>query len=172
MTIIVCGEHRYQVTTEDRLWLLRAVQVEGHVEEQVAQVLVNCFAFLHARSPGMFRTLTGLVRSYAQPVNPRWFPDGDLFEKWHARDAAKYSLIAAARRRDMHSKRNTFDQRVTASVTRALTLGPVDIPRNATDYAAAWIDASRKYQPITAPQRGVNRLWTRAAEWHGYRLEA
>lgn len=171
MTMLICGEHRYRVTPDDRIWLLRAVQCEGRVEAQVAQVLVNLFAYLHSRSPGSAPSLTWLVRSYAQPVNPAWFPAGKHFLRWHAVDPIKYSLIAATRREAMHSKRNTFDRRVMDAVTRALSLGPIDVPRNATDYAAAWIDASKKYKALAAPQKGVNRLWTRAPGWTGYSVE-
>ena len=171
MTMLICGQHRYRVTTDDRIWLLRAVQCEGRVEAEVAQVLVNCFAHLHSRSPGSATSLTWLVRSYAQPVNPAWFPAGKHFLRWHAVDPVKYSLMAAMRRENTHSKRTVFDQRTTSAVDRALELGPVDVPRNATDYAAAWIDASKTYQALTAAESGKNRLWTRAPGWTGYSVE-
>lgn len=158
------------MTAEDRLWLLRAVQVEGPSLAQVSQVLVNCFAYLHSRRPQLCPSLVWLVRSYAQPVNPAWFPEGNIFAKWHARDPVAYPLSAAVRRRDLHSVRTTFDPPVSAAVERALTLGLVDVPKNATDYAAAWIDASHKYKALTAKERGRNRLWTRAPEWAGYRV--
>jgi hypothetical protein len=171
MNVLHCDQYRYVVTDEDRLWLLRAVQVEGPVQAQVAQVLCNCFAYLYARDNDTW-SLTKLVRSYAQPVNPAWFRSGLQFQKWHARDPVKYPLSAALRRETMHSVRTTFDPPVVAAVDKALTAGPVDIPKNATDYAAAWIDASHKYTALTGPQKGRNRLWTRAPEWAGYRVSS
>lgn len=170
MSVIRCGTRLYTVTPDDRLWLLRAVQCEGNEETQVAQVLVNCFAYLHANKPKSCASLTWLVRSYAQPVNPTWFPGGSNFERWHAKDPAKYPLAAAVRRRDVHSKLSAFRPDVVDAVDRALHEGPLDIPANATDYAASWIDASKKYKPLTAPKKGVNRLWTRAAQWQGYEV--
>jgi len=169
MATLAFGECRYEATDEDRLWLLRAVAREGRVHRQVAQTLVNGFAWGHARKPKSIPTLTWWVQAYAQPVNPRWFPDGKIFQRWHAKDPKKYPLGAAMRRRDIYSVETRFEKPIVEAVERALTEGPVDIPANATDYAAAWIDATRKGQtPLTAPKKGYNRLWTRAPEWDGY----
>lgn len=63
MTAILCGRRVYEVTPEDRLWLLRAVHAEGRVERQVAQTLINLFACLYSGPRGRNRTLTELVRS-------------------------------------------------------------------------------------------------------------
>lgn len=170
-TQIVCGSRLYTVTPEDELWLLRAVEAEGPVEQQVAQTLVNCFAYLHSRKPKSCPTLTWLIRNYAQPLNPRWYPDGDLFKRWNARDPVKYSLLAAQSRL-AKSKRTNFLAGTRVAVKKALTVGPVDIPSNCTDYAAARIDASRKYREVTPKKhpKYANRLWTRAPDWPGYRV--
>jgi hypothetical protein len=170
---IKCGERLYEVTAEDRLWLLRAVAREGAVREQVAQTLINGFAFHHAHRH--MPTLTKWIRAYAQPVNPRWFPDGDLHLKWEA--LGKDSKLAA-KLRIKHSSATSFTGPVIAAVDRALTLGPVDIDPRCTDYAAAWIDASKRMTALTPPVKGVNRLWMRhatktmpsAATWTGYEI--
>jgi hypothetical protein len=173
MTTIICGSRRYEVTDEDRLWLLRAVEAEGPIEQQVAQTLVNCFAYLHSRKPKSCPTLTWLIRNYAQPLNPRWYPDGDLFAKWHARDPRKYTLLQAQGRL-AKSRKTAFLAGTRVAVDGALTAGPVDIPANCTDYAARHIDASHKYREVTPKghPKYANRLWTRAPGWAGYRVEA
>lgn len=169
-SILEFAGKRYSVTPEDVLWLARAVEAESLDDEKplddrrVAQTLVNCFCLIASEHRNY--TLTRFVRQYAQPVNPRWYPGGDLHLKWAARGqdiAAK-----AAARRDVHSVRNDFGWECVDAVDRALIEGPVDIPRNCTDYAAKWIDASHKYEPLTDPVRGENRLWTRAPGWQGY----
>lgn len=168
MTVLVCGKNRYTVTETDRLWLLRAVAQEGAVSEQVAQTLVNCFAYLHSRKPAMMPTLTKLIRSYAQPVNPRWFPDGDLHLRWLERGK---DTPEKAAKRPVYSSATNFAPAVVSAMHKALTKGPVDIPASCTDYAAAWIDASNKYHPLTPAVKGRNRLWTRDGKWQGYKVE-
>lgn len=156
----------YLVSADDILWLHRAVQAEGPVQECVAQTLVNCFCL--RRAQGATRgTLTDHVRAYAQPINPHWYSDGDLHIKYLA---LKQDTEANAHVREtVHSARNyPFSPRVEAAVERALLQGQVDIPKNCTDYAAARIDASKKYRAITVAQPGVNRLWTRDRLWTGY----
>lgn len=161
----------YTVTDSDILWLKRAVEKEGAVQRQVAQTLCNCFCYLRAtsKSPNAW-TLRRLVQSYAQPVNPQWFPEGELFQAWHAKDPKTYSREAAIRRRDVHSRLMTFSPGTLDAVERALGSGPVDILPCTTDYAASWIDASHKYRPLTDPRKGENRLWSRAPTWGGYQV--
>lgn len=159
----------YYPSAEDVLVLCQAVAREGQVRNQVAQTLVNCFCLRRARVKADEKlTLADHVRQYAQPVNPRWFPEGDLFQQWNKKDPVKYALVHAERRRDVYSKADDFSEEVVAAVKRALTNGGVDILPNCTDYAASYIDASKKYRPLTRPQPGVNRLWTRSPTWGGY----
>lgn len=168
------ADQKYVVTEEDILWLARAVEKEclddadDLDERRVAQALVNCFCLEASR--GVYKNLKTFVQAYAQPVNPRWFPEGDLFKKWHAIDPKKYPLSAAVARRDKHSKRSDFGWEACAAVDRALIEGPVDILPSCTDYAAAWLDASKKYVELTKPEKGRNRLWTRAPWWTGYEV--
>lgn len=157
----------YTVTAADVLWLSRAVEAEGAVQFQVAQVLVNCFCQRASTAkvwPGL--TLTDHVRQYAQPVNPRWFLSGDLHQKWAAK--GQDTPAAARRRETVHSTLSRFSLGTAEAVKRALTKGPVDILPNATDYAASWIDASKKYRPLTEARKGVNRIWTRDPLWGAY----
>lgn len=155
----------YEVTPSDRSWLLRAVEAEGPVSTQVARALVNRFALL--RSRGDKRTLGEFVRAYAQPVNPRWFPDGDLFRKQGVPSASE--LAQAQKRETVHSARLTFSAETEAAVDEALS---TPFPSDVTDYAAPDLDASKKGMLARSDKRaGVNRLWTSAPDWAGYAVD-
>jgi hypothetical protein len=165
----------YTVTEGDALWLARAVEAEGPVQSQVAAALINGFCF--ARSRGYTKPLTAFVRAYAQPVNPRWYATGDLFLAWleGKSDSEKIEGRKTAERREhVHSARAVFSPGTQAAVTAALN-GRALIPASATDYAAAYVDASGKgYKPVSEPKAGQNRLWSRpgADKWTGYVIDA
>jgi hypothetical protein len=165
----------YSVTSDDALWLARAVEAEGPVQAQVAATLINGFTFARAR--GYQKTLATFVRAYAQPVNPRWYAAGDLFlaSLVGKSDSEKAEAVKDAERRErVHSQRLAFTPGTQAAVIAALN-GRVNLPRGATDYAAAYIDAShKKYVALTPSTKGVNRLWSRpgAADWAGYLVDA
>lgn len=176
----------YAVTADDALWLARAVEAEGPVQAEVAATLINGFCFV--RSRGYTRSLATFIRAYAQPVNPRWYPDGDLHreqlahlkaaaggaesgEQWAAAEAERK---AAEKRVTLHSTRVAFARGTQEAVSAALN-GRTQIPPNATDYAAAWIDATKKgYTALAPPTKGINRLWARggAETWTGYLTDA
>lgn len=157
----------YQPSPDDYLWLLRAVAAEGPVQAQVAQTLVNLFCLL--RSKGYKGTLTDLVRAYAQPVNPRWYINGDLFIKANT-DGVPADAAAARRRERVHSKLRKFSDETFRAVETALETGLTDVPAHATDYAAWGVDASKKGYVLlsTDRPRGRNQLWARDPKWTGY----
>jgi hypothetical protein len=165
----------YTVTSDDALWLARAVEAEGPVQAQVAATLISGFAF--ARSRGFTKPLATFVRAYAQPVNPRWYHDGDLYLASIAAmsDSQKAAALKDAQRREsVHSMRIAFTPGTQSAVMAALN-GRVILPRGTTDYAAANIDATHKqYVALTPVAKGVNRLWSRpgAADWAGYLIDA
>lgn len=157
------GEHSYTPSSTDRLWLSRAVEAEGRPQPMVARALVNLF--MRARAGGSHQTLADLVRSYAQPVNPRWYPDGDLFR---AHERSAWEQKQAETRRDVHSTKMVFSPVTNAAVERALSTPYIG---DVTDYAAANVDASDKgYAPRSVSTPGVNRLWTRDPSWMGYTI--
>lgn len=153
----------YVPTADDRLWLARAVAAEGPPQPMVARALVNLF--MMQRSKGSTQTLAHLVRAYAQPVNPRWMPGGDL----HIAALEKgEDTEAQASRRLAHSSRPmaAMPPYVTAAVDGALTASFLS---DVTDYAAPTLDASKKgYRARGEPVPGYNRMWTRAPGWSGY----
>lgn len=157
--------HTYAPTDADRLALSRAVHWEGPDHDQVAQALVN--GFCHDFAAEREHSLEHHCQAYAQPINPRWFPEGDLFKHWHAIDSVKYPIDAAILRRNVKSKITKFEPVVVGAVEKALTRGPLDIQACCTDYAASWIQ-NRWQLPLSAPIKGMNRLWTRAPKWSGY----
>jgi hypothetical protein len=68
------GDHyEYTISNKDKLDLTRAVAKEGKQPEAVTWALLQRFAWLYPT----FSTLSDLVKAYAQPINPRWFPNGD-----------------------------------------------------------------------------------------------
>ena len=157
----------YYPTADDRLWLLRAVAAEGKPEPMVARALVNLFML--QRSKGNTQTLAKLVRAYAQPVNPRWFPDGDLHiaAKAKGQDTAERAI-----KRIAHSMRTlaAMPPHVVQAVNEALKSS---FESDITDYAAPTLDATSKgYLPRSVATPGVNRFWTRASTWPGYMTDA
>jgi hypothetical protein len=165
------GSVRYEPTEEDRLWLLRAVEQEGAPEDRVAQTLVN--GFVWARSELGYRgALADWVRAYAQPVNPKWFTTGEKHVDALARattDAERNKLRQKAYAREhVHSVRTSFSPLVKSAVEKALTRPPE--LREATDYAAAWVEKKPPWKPLTDAEEGLNRFWVRpgAVGWLGY----
>lgn len=68
------GKFTYQVTPQDRLTLIRSVWREGRPQGAVAYTLLQRFTFLYPK----YRNLSTFIQAYSQPINPRWFPKGDL----------------------------------------------------------------------------------------------
>lgn len=156
------GAKPYTPTADDRLWLLRATAAEGQPVDTVPRVLVNLFML--QRAGGSAQSLATLVRAYAQPVNPRWYPNGDLFQKQYPKPTAAQLAQATARQNTL-SARTSFTAPQTAAVDAAFSQG---FASNATDYAAPTLKAKAGYTALTPPVTGVNRLWTRRASWAGY----
>ena len=138
--ILSAGGRRLPILPFDWLWLARAVEAEGEPHALVAQTLVNRWAWLRDRGLKQYPTLTSLVRGYAQPVNPRWMPGGELFEA-ELRETADASARArleehARRRRDVHARREVFGADTRNAVGQALVRGPITIPAGAVHYSA------------------------------------
>jgi hypothetical protein len=162
----------YTPTLEDRLWLLRAVSAEGPPKDIVAQTLIN--GFMWARSRKRYSlTLSSWVRAYAQPVNPRWFVDGDLFRKKLLSLSDPHDIECETRRAELrrkHSAKVRFDRQTTDAVDFALSSRP-KLP-TATDYAAHYVAKDPAWQSCSDATVGQNRFWTRPAAigWAGYSL--
>ncbi len=185
MAVILPSGVSYEPTASDRLWLLRAVQREGQPRRRVAQTLVNRFAWLYPK--GHYSTLASFVRAYAQPVNPRWYPDGDLHaaavnrvrnhRDLSASDKAESIGVLqahAVRRRDVIATETHFDKEVFEAVDRALQKGPIDIAPGTVHFAAPSI---RRAWPVTHESRSfkANRFYQERDGLSGtylYRVQA
>lgn len=155
----------YEVSADDKLWLLRAVEAEGAPKELVARTLINLFAWARAHGKEIGQSLAKTVRTYAQPVNPAWYPGGQFVPL----NAAPEELARAKRRRDVHSTRTAFSASTVDAVERALT---TSWSLDWTDYAAPGVDGTRKgYERRTNDLPGQNTFWTRAPGWPGYSVE-
>ena len=98
------------LSASDVLTLAQAVDHEGAPQNGVLWALVQRWAWLRSGGAGSnlvdaYPTLGGLVRAYAQPINPRWFPNGDLhlarvraLEKAGRQQAADWEREKAERR--------------------------------------------------------------------------
>jgi hypothetical protein len=159
----------YAITAEDRLWLARAVEAEGAPAEDVARTLVNLFAQLRTR--GFGGSLAALVRAYAQPVNPRHFPSGDLFQQKLASlppEARPAAIAKAAKREQVHSQRVSFSDATKEAVNAALGSS---WDKDWTDYAAPFYDASHKgYEQRTPHLDKTNTFWARFPDVKGYNV--
>lgn len=160
---------RYEPSSKDRLWLLRAVQAEGPPHRDVASALINRFILL--RSKGGYwrrRPLHQFVRAYSSPVNPRRMRGGDKWEAAYAKADAdgRKKLEALSEKRQEHSRRDVFDEAVMAAVDAAITEGPRR--REVTDFAAYDHPPSRGLKRVTEGSRGVNALYTANPSWPGY----
>lgn len=163
MTLVARDAAAYVPTSADVLWLRRAVEAEGAPRAGVARALVNLFML--QRSRGSTQTLTQLVRAYAQPVNPAWFTNG---AKYLSATRTPAERARAEARERVHSTRTTFSADTQSAVAAALKAPfPVDV----TDYAAADVDASDKYEARTPARAGENRFWSRAPGWPGYSVD-
>ena len=163
--IVTSRGHELPWTAADALWLRRAVEREGEPREWIAQALVNRWALLRDQGGGQYPTLTSLVRAYAQPINPRWFPDGDL----HLAQLAAHAPRGAAHRADMiaraerrerdDSTRKIFRPETEAAVARALR-GPITLPAGVTEYAADTASARSRHGAPSHARPGENAFWS------------
>ena len=161
--IVTARGHELPWTAADALWLRRAVEREGEPREWVAQALVNRWALLKDKGGADYPTLASFVRAYAQPVNPRWYPDGDrhLAALAAAPDEAKRAALIdrAQRRRDAYSVRKIFQPETEAAVARALK-GPITLPAGVTEYATDTASARRRHGVPMRAEPGENAFWS------------
>ena len=75
VALYVGGQKNYEITDTDILWLGRAAQGEGDDPRAIIWAMLQRFSLPSFRRA--FPTLTGFVRAFSQPVNPRWMRGGD-----------------------------------------------------------------------------------------------
>lgn len=157
-------------TTRDVLWLLRAVSAEGPPHEEVARALVSGYLWARARRNARY-SLAEWVRRYSQPVNPKWLPGGEFYERAMRRARARNQpeLVRRYERQGRHRRqvvrRTQFDPHVVRAVVEALADGT---DRPVTDFAAWWVEPTKWRKAITDRKPGENRFFTRDTTWGGY----
>ena len=75
------GNHKsvvYKLCDEDHLVLSRAVEFEGEQRDGIAWTLLQRFAYIYPQ----YESLATLIRTYSQPINPSWFPNGVKHLNW------------------------------------------------------------------------------------------
>lgn len=83
------GSFSYDVTPHDLLMLARSVRREG--KSDLAEIAWT-YAQRLVLARRAFDSLAGLITAYSQPVNPKWFPDGQF-----CRPGAQYHGTASCR---------------------------------------------------------------------------
>jgi hypothetical protein len=159
----------YAITPNDLLWLSRAVEHEGAPQTDVARTLVNLFTLVWSRRPGNGKTLGALIRKYASPVNPDWFPNGFRHIKYAqglTGAALKEENAAALRRQNVYSVQTVFSPSTLAAVKTATDDGS-SWNEDWTDYAAP-DRVNTSYIRRTEPTPKQNTFYTRADGWPGY----
>jgi len=158
---------QYKLTPLDYLDLLRAVDREGPPKLAVTWTLIQRFAMLHP----IYKSLSGFVRAYAQPINPDWFRTG----KRHlaAIAASKGNLAAVAAENTQAVLREQWAavpfEKIspdTVKVVNSIFAGVTSPVPAATHYHApitrAGIEAAKKARADFAAKRGYSVVETTA----------
>lgn len=161
VTLIRQGSWSYTFSPEDRLWTARMLAGEGPASDAPAVLWTMAQLFTPAGQKAKygnetrFRTFTGLIQAYSQPINPIWRRDGSKCRpggSHHGTDACSESRLA---RRDAFA---TLAYNAVAADKRAVLEGwlegkvPNPLP-GAIDFAHVSVipDSRRARQPV---------LWT------------
>lgn len=107
-------QYSYPVTFQDHLWWTRAIWREGAPQVTVGHTLLQRFTYLY--SIGEYPTLTSFLRSYVQPINPKWFPGGKLSEAKIARLEKKGDIKGANAERARAKKRLEYSATLLAKI--------------------------------------------------------
>jgi hypothetical protein len=166
----------YTLNQEDYETLVRAVAHEGKPYDGVAWVLIQRFCWVWPT----YGDLETFVRAYAQPINPRWFPNGDKHLAYMKRNRQRRPRRAAdelrrAKRRVEYAKQPIQDiDSKFVDVVENIMLGNTPTPvTKAVHYSASfarsgatgyqgYIDASqyakrRRIGPVVNAGVGYNR---------------
>ncbi len=132
--------HRYTVTEDDWDTLVRAVAHEGQPYDGVMWSLIQRFIWIFPT----YSSITDFVQAYAQPINPRWFPDGDLHLKYMKRNHRKAERLRdeekrAARRVEYASQSiEDLDEKYLEVVNRILSGEGSTTVRGSVHYSASF----------------------------------
>lgn len=146
----------YVLSNEDYLALLRAVEFEGEPRDAVAWTLLQRFAFIYPQ----YDSLAKFIQAYAQPINPRWYPTGDLHKARFAVLAkakrvqeAEDELKRAARRVQYGNTPIEKISRATRDVVDPIFLGGASPVQGAVHYRAPTVDTKSADEAREARQK-------------------
>ncbi len=73
------GRFSYQLTDHDLLTLARSIRKESITDKaELAWCYVQRYAMLKLGGLDAYPTLASMVIAHSQPINPKWFPDGQF----------------------------------------------------------------------------------------------
>ena len=119
---------QYNLNKSDILNLYRAVSNEGKPSDAVTWTLINRFAWLYPT----YNNLSDLITAYSQTINPRWFPDGDLYQNYikglSLQDKKRAQEIALGRVKNSQAKINTIHPYYIDAVDKVLSGSKNPVP--------------------------------------------
>jgi len=129
----------YQLTEADWDTLVRATAHEGKPYYGVIWALIQRFCWIYP----IYKTLSSFVEAYAQPINPKWFPDGSKHKAFIKRNTAYPARIRSenkrAARRLLYSQQPIEELDTYAKMVNAVLSGEKTSPvRGAVHYSASF----------------------------------
>jgi len=126
------------INAKKKLWLKRMVLGEGGRGCSGYKAAALCWAIVNRWFlwPGsrFYLTFLLMMRSFSQPINPRWMTGGDLARKYIGRKAASKQRLA---RRARTCKAKKFPKNIESTVELfALGLIPYDEPQRISNWAS------------------------------------
>lgn len=128
------GVFRYDVTPRDLLTLARSIRKEGPSD---LDALAWTYAQRLVLMRSMFDSLADLITNHSQPINPKWFPDGEFCRPGGQYAGTRNCAHAAERPANASIPWDRIESRVRLGVAKwaaGLTLNPV--PKS-VDFAEA-----------------------------------
>lgn len=149
----------YALTVEDYTDLARAVEREGPPKLAVAWCLLQRFGLLWPLYP----SLSGFVKAYAQPINPKWFSTGAehlaALKKLDSYGKAKENTAASQREGWAKTPLDKISNDTLQTLDAIFAGRPSPVPA-ATHYAApitrASVQAATKARADFATKRGYS----------------
>lgn len=146
------GSFSYTLTPHDLLTLARSARKEG--KRDVAQVAWT-YAQRYVRLHRTFDTFADMVKAHSQPINPKWFPDGEYCRPGGRYAGTSYCESAASRPGNASIAWSDIEPQVRQDVAAwAAGRTPNPVPR-ATDFRAQDAVAARILASSTADFRLV-----------------
>lgn len=135
MVVAADNSVRYQVTEHDVLTLARSIRKESRAD---AVELFWCYVqrLVMRHRAGNRVSLASLITSHSQPINPRWFPDGDFCRPGGQYHGKQPCAAAPSRPANASIPWDRIEADVRANVVRCMRAEVSNPVERATDFAA------------------------------------